>query len=362
MIERTQMSARPWSYGALAALCLAALCHPGGPVVADTDSAAAFYRGRNLTVISGATPDGGDEQQDRIFSGMTIVARDGTVVPTAADTLTHLVARHLARHLPGAPSVSVVTLPGAGGRRAARHLAETAARDGSVIGALERGLAISAAPNVIGAAPNAYEWIGAFAPDTGLVILRGDAGLTGAGDLLTRELVVGAGAPQSESARLPRALNEALGTKFHVIGGYRGISALHHALERGEISGYVAGHADEAKVALVNWLQSGTAFAILQLGPRPLPWLPDVPLASDLAVDPAQAAALERIFAAQRIGLPYAAPPGIPAERLAALRAGFRAMAGDAAFLKEAASAGIATDSMDGAALAQLIASLEPSP
>jgi hypothetical protein len=334
-----------WPSAAGLALCLLA-----SPAAADAESsAAAFYRGRGVTLISGATPDGGDEQQERVFSGMTLVARDGGAALAAGpDALTHLVARHLARHLAGAPTVAVVTLPGAGGRRAARHIADGATRDGSVIGALERGIAV-------GLAPDRYGWIGAFAPDAGLVIVRHDAGLTAAGDLLSRELVVGATQPQDESARLPRALNGVLGTKFRVIGGYRGIAALHQALERGEISGYVAGHGDEAKAPLIAWLQSGLAFPLLQLGPRPLPWLAELPLAADLAATPAQRAALDRIFAAQRIGRAYVTPPGVPAERLAALRAAFDALTGDAGFLAAAAAAGLAVDSLGGEALAALI-------
>lgn len=344
MTERTKISGRARAYGAALLLCLAA-----APATAQTDSVAGFYRGRTLTLVSGATPDGGDEQQERIFSGMNIVARDGGAAPVAGpDALPHLVARHLTQHLPGAPTISVVTLPGAGGRRAARHLADSTTRDGSVLGVLERGLAA-------GMTPALYGWIGAFAPDAGLVIVRRDAGFAAAADLLSRELVVGGTLPQEESARLPRALNGALGTKFRVIGGYRGIAALHHALERGEISGYVAGHADEAKAPLIAWLQSGLAFPLLQLGPRPLPWLAEVPLAASLAADPAQAAALERIFAVQRIGLAYVTPPGVPADRLAALRAGFDALARDAGFLKDAAASGIAVSSIDGATLAGLI-------
>lgn len=346
MIERTKISGRSRISGVALLLCCIA-----APAAADMD-AASFYRGRTLMLISGATPDGGDEQQERIFSGMTIVARDGGAAPAAGpDALPHLVARHLARHLPGRPTVSVVTLPGAGGRRAARHLAESAARDGSVFGVLERGIAA-------GIAPNSYGWIGAFAPDSGLVIVRRDSGFGAAADLLTRELVVGATLPQDESARLPRALNSVLGSKFRVIGGYRGIAALHQALERGEISGYVAGHADEAKASLIAWLQSGVAFPILQLGPRPLPWLADVPLAAALAADAAQAAALERMFAVQRIGMPYVTPAGVPADRLAALRAGFDDMARDTGFRKDAAAAGIASETIDGAALAALVGAI----
>ena len=78
MIERTQHSGRALSYGAALLVCLGAF-----PAAADTDAVAAFYRGRNVTLISGATPDGGDEQQERVFSGMTIVARDGGAAPAA---------------------------------------------------------------------------------------------------------------------------------------------------------------------------------------------------------------------------------------------------------------------------------------
>jgi len=312
----------------------------------------AFYKGRTITLVSGVTPDGGDEQQERIFSGMSIVARDDAAAPgPGRDAPSRLVARHLGRHLPGAPRVSVVTLPGAAGRRAARHLADSAARDGSAIGALERGLAV-------GLPTDAYGWIGAFGPDTGLLVVRRDAGIDDVAVLRERELVVGATAPQDESARLARGLNEALGLKLRVIGGYRGIGALHQAFERGEVSAFAAGHAGDVQTPLLAWLQSGTAFALLQLGPRGLPWLADTPLAASLAFDSAKRAALERLFAPQRLGLAYVTPPGVPAERLAALQAGFAAMVKDDAFVKDATTASVATPSIEGAALAQLVSAL----
>lgn len=283
---------------------------------------------------------------------MTIVSRDEAAAPgPGRDAPSRLAARHLGRHLPGTPRISVVTLPGAGGLRAARHVADSAARDGSVIGALERGLAA-----VLPA--SAYGWIGAFGPDTGLLIVRRDAGLANAGELRRRELVIGGTAPHDESVRLARGLNEILGTKLRIIGGYRGSGALHQAIERGEVSGYVAGNADDAKSWLIGWLQAGSAFALLQLGPRGLPWLADVPLAETFAANDAERMALERLFVHQRLGLPFVAPSGLPAERFAALRAAFDAMTQDPAFLKEASQAGVTADRIGGDALEGLIGDL----
>ncbi len=316
---------------------------------ADLASVEAFYKGRTITLINGATPDGGDEQQERIFSGMTIVSRDEAAAPgPGRDAPSRLAARHLGRHLPGTPRISVVTLPGASGLRAARHVAEAAARDGSVIGALERGLAVAVPAS-------AYGWIGALGPDTGLLIVRRDAGFAAASELRERELVIGGTLPQDESVRLARGLNAILGTKLRVIGGYRGSGALHQAIERGEVSGYIAGNADDAKPWLIGWLQAGSAFALLQLGPRALPWLNDVPLAETLAANDTERAALERLFVNQQLGLPFVAPPGVPPERLAALRAAFDAMTQDPAFLKEARQAGVTADGIGGDALERLI-------
>ncbi|MFN4284281.1 MAG: hypothetical protein ACK4NA_16755, partial [Alphaproteobacteria bacterium] len=107
----------------LVAVLAAALACPVRAETSDASSgemarAAAFFKGRAVTLIGGATPDGGDEQQDRVFSGMTIVARGDEAAPAAGrDAAARLVARHLGRHVPGAPSVSFVTLPGAAGPR-----------------------------------------------------------------------------------------------------------------------------------------------------------------------------------------------------------------------------------------------------
>lgn len=314
---------------AVLAAALAGVAAAGEPD-GEMARAAAFFKGRSVTLISGATPDGGDEQQERLFSGMRIVAR------------------HLGRHLPGAPSLSLVTLPGAGGRRAAHHIAERAARDGSVIGVLERGLAGAVSVN-------AYGWIGGWAPDTGLLVVRRDAGFHEPGELRERELVVGATAPQEDPARLARGLQDSLGLKLRIIGGYRSIGALHQAIERGEVSGYAAGHADEVQTALIAWLAAGDAFALMQLGPRALPWLPDAPLAAVLARDAAEAAALDRLLAPQRLGLPLVAPPGLPGGTLETLRAAFEAMAADDRFKREAAQANLPADTIGGAALEAMI-------
>ena len=117
----------------------------------------------------------------------------------------------------------------------------------------------------------------------------------------------------------------------------------------------VAGNADDAKSWLIGWLQAGSAFALLQLGPRGLPWLADVPLAETLAANDTERMSLERLFVHQRLGLPFVAPSGLPAERFAALRAAFDAMTQDPAFLKEASQAGVTADRIGGDALERAV-------
>ena len=49
------------------------------------------------------------------------------------DLYARVVGRHLGRHIPGNPAVTVQVMPGAGGIRAANFLAEQAPKDGTAI-------------------------------------------------------------------------------------------------------------------------------------------------------------------------------------------------------------------------------------
>lgn len=327
------------------------------PDPVSQNEAATFYAGRRMTMISGYTPEGGDRQQERAFAGMTITS--GLKPRGEEDLHGRLLARHLGSHIPGRPTFIVQTLPGAGGRRAADYLHGRAPRDGSVIGNLERGLATESLlpgggrPNRAGApfAP-AFEWIGSLRGETGFVVAWGQDRETET--LFERGMIVGGTSPDDDSIRLARALNALLGTRFKIIGGYTGTIELQIAMERGEIAGLLAGSSD-IKSRLIPWVQSGQARALLQLGLRQDPALPDVPLALDFARTAEDRDALAFIFARQALGSPYAAPPGTPAGRVAALRRAFDATLRDGGFLADAARLDIDIQPLSGESVAAML-------
>ncbi len=365
--HRLRQHARPRVFAAT--LCLTAPAFADSTVVPDgaaQSEAAAFYSGRRMTMISGYTPEGGDRQQERAFAGMTITS--GLKPRGEEDFHGRLLARHMGRHIPGRPAFIVQTLPGAGGRRAADYLYNRAPRDGSVIGNLERGLA--AEPLLQGGsrtgangAPiaRAFEWIGSLRGETGFVIAWRAAGDRDAWTLFEHEMIVGGTSPDDDSIRLARALNALLGTRFKIIGGYTGTIELQIAMERGEIAGFIAGSSD-IKSRLIPWVQTGQARALLQLGLRQDPALPDVPLALDFARSAEDRDALAFIFTRQALGSPYVAPPGTPAARMAALRRAFDSTMGDGEFLADAARLDIGIRPITGAMLDAMIARLAAAP
>lgn len=174
-------------------------------------------------------------------------------------------------------------------------------------------------------------------------------------------MLVGGTVPLDDSILLARALNTLLGTRFRLISGYTGATELQIAMERGEIAGFLSGSSD-IKSRLIPWSETGQARALLQLGLQRDPSFPDVPLALDLARGEADRQALEFIFARQALGSPYAAPPDVPPERIAALRAAFDATMSDDDFRVDARRLEIRLKPLSGASLAQMIEQLLAAP
>jgi tripartite-type tricarboxylate transporter receptor subunit TctC len=347
-------------------LCATSPAFADSPDQDSHGAVATFYSGRRMTMISGYTPEGGDRQQERAFAGMTITS--GLKPRGEEDLHGRLLARHMGRHIPGHPTFVVQTLPGAGGRRAANYLARHAPQDGSVIGNLEHGLATepllqSTDRRGANSRPEgpAFEWIGSLGGETSFLIAWGAAQARDIPTLFEQETIVGGTNADEHSIRLARALNALLGTRLKIIGRYTGMMELQIAMERGEIAGLVAASSD-IKSRLIPWIQGGQARALLQLGLRRDPMLPDVPLAIDLARNAEDRDALAFVLAGQAFGSPYAAPSGTPVARIAALRQAFDATMKDGDFLADAARFEIAIEPLPGAALATMLDRLIATP
>jgi hypothetical protein len=160
---------------------------------------------------------------------------------------------------------------------------------------------------------------------------------------------------------MPRMMNAMLDTKFQIIRGYGG-SDINLALERGEVEGRCGYGYASMKTTQSDWIEQKKVNFIAQFSFKPHPELPDVPVMMDLVQKPEDKQALRLIFATQEMGRPFAAPPGIPADRAAALRKAFDAAVKDPELLAEAAKQNLEIDPIGGEEITKLMVELYDTP
>src|SRR4051812_45249988 len=131
--------------------------------------------------------------------------------------------------------------------------------------------------------------------------------------------------PSADVVVYPRMMNAFLGTKFRIVSGYKDSAEALLAMQRGEAQSFCAWGWSTIQAVRPDWLRDGKINVLVQFGLKKHPDHPDVPLVLDLAKTPEDRAALEMVVAPQLFSRPFAAPPGVPAERVAALRAAFAA-------------------------------------
>jgi hypothetical protein len=173
---------------------------------------------------------------------------------------------------------------------------------------------------------------------------------------------VGAAGATSNTAIVPRALNALVGTRFKVIAGYHPGAGLTLALERGEAEGICGLSWSTMKASRPHWIQDKLLNVIVQMGLQKLAELPDVPSALELVTDPESRQVLELILLRQEAGRPFAAPPGVPGDRLAALRRGFDATLQDPEFRTDAERVQLEIDPMTASEIERLLAGAYGAP
>lgn len=303
---------------ALAALCWA-------PFACAQETAADFYRGRQVFLRIGSAPGSGYDLAGRI------------------------VAPYLARYIPGNPSVVVQSAPGAGSLILANQLYNTAPRDGAVIGLVSNGMptAPQLTPEQARFDATRFSWVGSNAPETQIIMLSDQAPAKTIEDLFTMETIVGATAPGVAIYDVPAMLNALSGTKFKIVSGYEGTAQIDVATERGELHGQAAIGWVSVKTRNIADINSGKLRILAQFGLKPHPDLPSIPLF------PAPSNELDReafdmLIARQDYGRPLVLPPGVPVERIAALRSAYMQAMNDPELRKEAERAGLDINPVSG--------------
>jgi tripartite-type tricarboxylate transporter receptor subunit TctC len=312
-----------------------------GRVPAMADAVSDFYQGKQIRFIV-RTPPGGDYDQ-----------------------YTRLLARFMGRHIPGNPALIPVNMPGGGGITAANYMAQIAPRDGSVIGIVSQGLAADQALGIsqgLKTDLREFNWIANVVYSNQLLVVWHTSPTKTLADARKRETLIGTTGAGSASVQYPAFYNNVLGTRFKIVFGYPGGQDIDLAMQRGEVEGrgtnpYAGWMASEP-----TWIPQKLIIPLVQAGMEKEPELPDVPLILDLPVKPADRPLLEFMARGATVGRPLATTPGVPAERVAALRAAFAATLKDPDFVATAAKEHMEIRPMTGDKLAEIITGLISTP
>ena len=311
-----------------------------GSAQAQTDAAVErFYKGNQVKLYSSAGPG----------SGYSVWAR--------------FIGQHLGRHIPGEPNIVVQYMAGAGGLIAANYMYSVAGKDGREIAALAReapslGLMGGAAARFD---PLQFNWLGTPTSESNICIASKNSPFKTMDDLYKHELVVGTDGVGSGMHIFPVALNTLLKTKFKVIDGYSDSAEVLLAIDRGEIHG-TCQSAETLFRARGDAIRSGNLRIVLQGGLKANPKFSDVPFVLDLATTQEQKQALKFLYSSLTFGRPYVAPPGLPPERVAALRKAYMDMFADKTFLAEAEKQGYEINPISGEDMTALIQDLARTP
>jgi tripartite-type tricarboxylate transporter receptor subunit TctC len=227
-------------------------------------------------------------------------------------------------------------MSGAGSLKAANYLYSVAPKDGSVIGTFSRSQGIAPLLDKAEFDSTKFTWLGSVTDEVSLCVTRHDAPVKTFSELLVTPATFGsegAGADPNIFALLYRNV---FGAKIKIVTGYPGTNEIQLATERGEVDGLCGLSWSTLKGRYPHWLTGKKANILVQAGIKKQPELPDVPSASELAKQPDQRQILKLMLIGQAMARPFAAPPGIPADRKAALIAAFERTTKDPDFLAEA--------------------------
>ena len=311
------------------------------------DSVSEFYKGRQITIIVGSSAGGG------------------------YDTYARLLARHMPKHIPGNPAMAVSNMAGAGSNAAAAHVYSVAPSDGTIIGALQNSAILDALLDALRGDTRRLRhdatrlvYLGSSTIDHYVCISRTDAVVKSFKDLLDRELIIGASQAGTSTRDYPAMLNNMTGSKFRLVSGYPGTREITLAIEKDEVKGLCGFSWSSLQAQRPDWLSSGFIRVLVQEHAKGHPDINrmGIPLAVDFARTPENRRVMELVYSSETFGRPYVMAPGVPAERVAALRRAFMETMRDQELLADARKLGIDIDPISGEELQALAEKIFATP
>jgi tripartite-type tricarboxylate transporter receptor subunit TctC len=324
---------------AAALLCAAAIPQAQADAVAD------FYKGKELTINVGYGAGGG------------------------YDTTVRLFARHFGKHIPGNPTVVVQNMPGAGSMVAANHAFNIAPKDGSVLAVFASSTAMEPLFGNKQARydPRKFEWVGSLHRDIASCALWKGAGqgIKSLPELINakRTVLFGSTSPTAITSQHPLFLKNMLGANLRVIYGYKGTKDVSLAMQRGEVDGSCGMFESSVRSAYDQHIQAGELKIVVQFGrDRTVPYFGDATQMYTLLKTEDQKKVADVIFRQTELARPLAAPPGTPADRVAALRKAMLDTLKDPAMIADASKLQVDYDPVAGEETTQMFANFYNTP
>jgi tripartite-type tricarboxylate transporter receptor subunit TctC len=312
-----------------ATLCTAVLSSP-----ARADAVSDFYTGKTITLIAGFPPGGG------------------------YDTYVRVLARHYGRYVAGHPSVVATNMPGAGSLLAANYIYSKASNDGLTLAMFAASAAMEPLLGNKSALFDAtrFSWIGSMSQDVAFCGVWQTPGAAQTFDeMTTKETIFGGGATSAITFQHPMVLKNVLGAKIRVIPGYPGTREVNLAMHRGEVNGTCGLYISTINSSFRDEVASGQLKPVIQMGNKKSDEYGNVPSVFDYARTDMDRAVLDVHFKQLLLGRAVAGPPGIPADRLKALRDALVATMKDKDFLAEAEKVGLDIDPASAEEVEQLL-------
>jgi tripartite-type tricarboxylate transporter receptor subunit TctC len=300
---------------------------------AVADPIADFYRGKTVNLILSAGTGGGYNSYANAF------------------------APYFSAHIPGNPHIVVQNMPGAGGIRAMIYFQTVAPRDGTTIGFVHSSVPMAPLYGTKGAKfdPRDMNWIGSLNASPAICVLWHGSGIKTWRDVFDKEFTVGGSGAGSAMETIPAVLNKFFGTKIKIVSGYKGGSDIYLAMERGEVDGRCAGLVSSINSTRPDWFPQKKVVVPIVIAFERNPLFPDAPAIAEFAKDERALQVLRLLIVSQDMDRPFLVPPGVPPERVAALRTAFQAAINDPGFRADAARMGLEINGVDGEKVAKLL-------
>ena len=309
------------------------------PATAQAQDVAAFYKGRSISMFIASAVGGG------------------------YDAYARLVGRHIGKYIPGTPNVIVQNVPGGGSLRLANQIANVAPRDGSLFALASNGMPTTPLlmPEAAHFDPTKFAFVGSTSREIEIMVVWHEAPVKALDDIFVKEMIVGTSGPGSATRDFPIVMNALLGTKFKIVTGYIGAGAVKLAMQRGEVHSNVALAWGSAKTSYGDLLRDKKLNIVAKYSPTTDPELASVPIMPPGKTE-ADRQILDILYSREAYGRPFFTPPGVPAERVAALRRAFADTMKDPEFRSDAKQRRVEVEPITGEALDALTQQLVKIP